>query len=300
MKTLPWLALLAIGCGSSGELGKAQFYVGEGWGNNSKIASGSSFSVSATQGIWRTRLQMKGCSEDMIQLQGEIATATGEGHCVFEAYDETDTLVDRFHIHIIEPTEIHLYDENDPNEYWTGVLPDQFALIERTNSELSLHVKGEDNQILQHSSLLSIENEDSYISSIYMSDKSISIHGHQEGKSSFSIYGPNSIQKEYSVIVIDEEDIQSIMFRLSQPQDYIPGLGDSQQYHYSGSWVYMHVDIRSWDQSPVLLPEDSVQIVGQEDYLQTGPFGFWVQKNSEESIEIELKIGSRTAFAYID
>ena len=300
MKKLSWIVLFSIGCGSSGDMGVADFYVGETWKNNSDVAVGSTFRVSATQGFWRDRLTLKGCSEELLQINGEIATTVGEGTCTIEAYDDEESLVDRFHVNILQPTNIRIFDDNDPNEYWSNGIPEQFGIIERTSSAFSFEVQGKENTILQHVSLFSIQIENSWRSSVDLDGDTISIHGHQQGKSSFSISDGNNINKQYEVITMNDDNIQSIVFRLSQPQDWIPRYGEAQQINHWGSWVYMHVDIRSWENIPILLPADSVRLVGEENYIETGAFGFWVNRDTTESKEFELKIGNRTAFAYVD
>jgi hypothetical protein len=300
MKKIGWTLLLGIGCGTSGELGVAKFFVGDGWTHQSNIAVGSSFPFEAKQGFWNSNLRIVGCDEQIIKLEGTTAHALGSGICTLEAYGEGNNLVDRFTLNVKHAKEIQVLNPEDPNSYWSSEIPNNFAILEDSSAQFVVALTDENSEPLaQHSSLL-LDKEESWALQSHISGEILSLYGHYPEKTNFSILHGLDIRKDFRVSVIDSRDIQSIMIRISPPVNRIPELNEEVDSSIYASHVYVSVDIQSADQLPVLLPEDSVRIVGQENYLNVGPQGFWVEKSRDESLEIEIKVGDRHAFTYVD
>lgn len=300
MKKLLFSLLLGTGCGTSGEFGIAKFFVGNGWKHQSNVAMGSHFQVQATQGFWNTSLHIQGCDSDIVMLNGINASATGEGYCSFEAYDEESQFVDRFAIKISEGTKLHLYDTEDPNNYWNAALPYHFAMISHSEAHFNIAVHDDLDIRLHHNDLIQIETPDTWSFQSSLQNDQLSLYAHQKTDTMFSLKDNGALGQSWNVSVIDPTDIQSILIRISPPQRSIPRYGEQAEASVYGSYAYVAVEIFDIYNTPVVLPTDSVRIVGEESFLPSGPQGFWVEKKSGETVSVEIKIGERIAFAYVD
>merc|ERR1712138_214701 len=98
------------------------------------------------------------------------------------------------------------------------------------------------------------------------------------------------IEKEYQIEVIDDDDVQTMMIRLSPELSSKPDINESSSAMGSyGSYVYVHVDARTSSNQPILLPENSVHIIGNDTPIDTGSMGFWVSKDNNESLQLQIK-----------
>ena len=106
------------------------------------------------------------------------------------------------------------------------------------------------------------------------------------------------VETTHEIHVIEPWAVHSIVIQLSPTVSHPLEFNESSTI--DGSYRYVHVDARTEDQTPILLPKEAVSIIGQDDALETGTTGFWISKPDAETIQVQIRLGDTVAFAYID
>ena len=296
-KILPFVICTTLSaCGISGELGQAQFEIGSGWDGTAPIAVGSEFPIQAHQGFWQNPLEIRGCEEQLL-ISGNIAVAQKSGSCTIEALDEEGTLVDHFSLSFEEVTTISLRDIVEPNSHWSRELPERFAIIEESQSDVLVTLKSQE-EFLLHQKAIELEKSNDGHLYTQLWEERLSLEAVTVGTSFFRISDQQGLMSSYQIDVIPPSDVHSVVIQLSPELAY--PLEPNESPTTTGSYVYVFVDARTRDQHPILLPKDSVFIVGSDTPLETGSTGFWVSKSPGETLQVQISLGETMAFAYID
>ncbi len=296
------LLIFCTACGAQGDLGKARFHVGQSWENHAKVAVGSQFDLEANHGLFSERLTLESQDTALLTIDGNTGKALSAGSISIEAHDTDDGLIDIFNLELIDASTLALRDPSEPNAYWSESLPERFAIVEDSHSELYIAMLDESSTPLYHDNTVRVLGDDNWVVSMGHYGSELRLHSRQEGESIIQIESNKGLEQQYIVEVIDRNDIASMTVRLSPNVESIPKLNEpldiSSRFN---SMVYVAVDARSRDNVPVLLPEGSVSVVGDEEAnITMGSTGFWVRSQYNEAVSVQIEIGNMRGFAYIN
>ena len=153
---------------------------------------------------------------------------------------------------------------------------------------------------LFYENTLRVERDNNWTLALEQYENMLPLHARQEGKSTILLQSNLGLAALFTVDVIDEAEVSTMMIRLSPRIAHIPKVNEE----ISGSSNYaskVYVNARTRNNTPVLLPDNCVRVMGEENIVFTlGATWFWVVVSARDPISIQIEIGNMLGFAYID